>query len=129
MGANRTSLGDALDPGHNSLNFLRLVLASTVLLSHAWSFGWFGAEPTVHETTFATIAVYGFFGISGYLIAGSALRNRPGRYLWQRCLRILPGYWVALIVTAFGLIWLASGSVEQQPGAICTLRRTDPSVS
>jgi peptidoglycan/LPS O-acetylase OafA/YrhL len=55
------------------------------------------------------VAVYGFFGISGYLIAGSMARNRPGRYLWQRFLRIFPGFWVCLIVTAFffGIIeWL-----------------------
>ena len=45
--------------------------------------------------------MYGFFGISGYLIASSALHNAPGRYLWQRCLRIFPAFWVCLLMTAF----------------------------
>ena len=47
------------------------------------------------------MAVYGFFGISGYLITGSAERNRTGRYLWQRFLPIFPGFWVCLLFTAF----------------------------
>jgi peptidoglycan/LPS O-acetylase OafA/YrhL len=52
------------------------------------------------QDDFRTMAVYGFFGISGFLIAGSALRNKTGRYLWQRFLRIFPGFWVCLIVTS-----------------------------
>ena len=95
------SLGDALDPRNNSLNFLRLLLASTVLFSHAYELGLFGLNDTLNYTTAGTIAVYGFFGLSGYLIAGSALRNRPGRYLWQRFLRIFPGFRVCLLLTAF----------------------------
>ena len=47
------------------------------------------------------MAVVGFFGISGYLITGSAERSRPLRYLWQRFLRIFPAFWVCLVVTAF----------------------------
>jgi peptidoglycan/LPS O-acetylase OafA/YrhL len=52
----------------------------------------------------STIAVDGFFALSGFLIVGSFLRSPSvGRYLWRRALRILPGYWVCLLVTA-GLI-------------------------
>ena len=103
-------IGEAIDPRRNSLNFLRLVLASMVLLSHAYSIGRFGGEGIFNRTSPATVAVYGFFGISGYLIAGSATRHHAGRYLWQRFLRIFPGFWVALLVTSlgFGLIgWLS----------------------
>jgi peptidoglycan/LPS O-acetylase OafA/YrhL len=96
----RRSIGEAIDPRRNSLNFLRLVLASMVLVSHAYYVGNFGGEGALNGTTFGTVAVYGFFGISGYLIAGSAMHNSTGRYLWQRGLRILPGFWVALIATA-----------------------------
>jgi len=87
----------------NSLNFLRIVLAVAVILSHAVELGYFGTWEQVNRTTLGTVAVYGFFGISGYLIAGSALRNGPFRYLWQRFLRIFPAFWVCLIVTAFGI--------------------------
>jgi len=119
------TLGTALHPKYNSLNFLRLVLATTVLVSHARVIGGFGGEGVLHGTTFGTVAVYGFFGISGYLIAGSAERNGAGRYLWQRCLRILPGFWMALIVTAFGLAWL--GWLDQHhAGSYLALSRNSP---
>ena len=109
--AHHEGIGEALSNRSNSLNFLRLVLALTVLVSHAIGLG-FGLDPSVNHTPTGTIVVYGFFGLSGYLIAGSAIRNSSGRYLWQRFLRIFPGFWLALVLTAFffGLIgWLSPG--------------------
>jgi peptidoglycan/LPS O-acetylase OafA/YrhL len=85
----------------NSLNFLRLILALAVVFSHSITLGLFGSEWILGKTTLGTVAVYGFFGISGYLIAGSAARNNAGRYLWQRFLRIFPAFWICLVVTAF----------------------------
>ena len=108
-------MGDGLDPRHNSLNFLRLVLAGVVLLSHAYAVGGFGNEGILHHTTAGTVAVYGFFGISGYLIAGSATAHSAGRYLWQRFLRILPAFWVSLIVVSFGFALI--GWASQHHGA------------
>jgi peptidoglycan/LPS O-acetylase OafA/YrhL len=118
-------LGLSLDPKRNSLNFLRLLLAITVLVTHSRSIGGFGGEPAIHGTTFATVAVYGFFGISGYLIAGSAEGRSAGRYLWQRCLRILPGFWVALIITAFGLAWLGWLGAHHHGGYL-SIKRHSP---
>jgi peptidoglycan/LPS O-acetylase OafA/YrhL len=54
--------------------------------------------------------VDGFFAVSGFLIAASAMRTHVVRYLWQRFLRIFPAFWVCLIITALlaGPIgWLA----------------------
>jgi peptidoglycan/LPS O-acetylase OafA/YrhL len=102
-------LGQNFDPKRNSLNFLRLVLALTVIASHAIGLGQFGNDWIGNRSTIGEVAVYGFFGISGYLIAGSAVRNSFGRYLWQRFLRIFPAFWVCLVVTAFGfgvIAWL-----------------------
>jgi peptidoglycan/LPS O-acetylase OafA/YrhL len=46
--------------------------------------------------------VDGFFAISGFLIAGSWLNKSKSRiYFAARALRILPGLWVCLVVTAF----------------------------
>jgi peptidoglycan/LPS O-acetylase OafA/YrhL len=118
------SIGEALDPKRNSLNFLRLVLAFCVVYSHASELGWFGfRDVSVNGTTLGTIAVYGFFGISGYLIAGSASRNGVGRYLWQRFLRIFPAFWVCLVVTAFafGAIALAKNPLPHC-GYLCYLK-------
>ena len=100
-GADRATIGSAFSPRHNSLNFIRLALAVAVVFSHSITLGFFGSEVILGKTTLGTIAVYGFFGLSGFLIAGSASRNGVGRYLWQRFLRIFPGFWICLVVTAF----------------------------
>ena len=100
------TIGDGFSGRHNSLNFLRLVLATLVVYDHAVGLGGFGQIWTINDNSIGTLAVYGFFGISGFLIAGSAVRNGPWRYLWQRFLRIFPGFWVCLILTAlvFGVL-------------------------
>ena len=97
----RLTIGDSFSPRRNSLNFLRLVMCLTVIVSHSITLGGFGNEWILGRTTLALPALYGFFCLSGFLIAGSATNNRVGRYLWQRFLRIMPGYWVCLLVTAF----------------------------
>jgi len=110
--AGRRSIGDAFAPRANSLNFLRLMMAVAVVFSHGIILGAFGSEYVLGHTTIGNVAVMGFFVISGFLIAGSAGRNGLGRYLWQRFLRIMPGFWVCLVVTAavFGLVgWLVKG--------------------
>jgi peptidoglycan/LPS O-acetylase OafA/YrhL len=97
----RRSLGEALSPSHNSLNFMRLFFALVVIMSHTVVAGGFKAFDRINQTASGTLAVFGFFAISGYLIARSAARHSAGRYLWQRFLRIFPGFWVCLLVTAF----------------------------
>ena len=112
----------------NSLNFLRLVLAVVVILGHALSL------PALHDQSHLTfngsgsaeLAVYAFFAISGFLIASSALRNNTGRFAWQRFLRIFPGYWVCLLMTAFvfGVIgWLSAPPLHC--GLSCYFRAPD----
>ncbi|HUO48634.1 MAG TPA: acyltransferase [Acidimicrobiales bacterium] len=117
------SFGTVFDPARNSLNFLRLALALAVLASHSIPLGGFGDENLLVHTTIGTVAVFGFFAISGYLIAASAQRTSVPRFLWQRCLRIFPAFWVCLIVTA-GVIaviaWLGHGSfLRPHCGAEC----------
>ena len=109
VGERRGSIEGAFSPTANSLNLLRLLLATAVIFSHAILIGGYGSETLRGQTTLGTVAVYGFFGISGFLIARSADRNKPGRYLWLRSVRILPAFWVAILLTAFffGVIaWL-----------------------
>ncbi len=96
------SIKDAFDPRLNSLNFLRLMLAFGVLAWHSITLtgsrlGW---RPL--QTLLGSGFVDGFFAISGFLIVGSWVR-RPDwrRYLRARVLRILPGFWVCLVLTAF----------------------------
>ena len=102
------SLGEALSLRDNSLNFLRLVLASCVIVSHVYDRSHLQIA-IFHNGNLGSVAVYGFFGISGYLIARSAETHGVLRFVWLRAVRIFPGFWVALVMTAyvFGpLVWL-----------------------
>jgi peptidoglycan/LPS O-acetylase OafA/YrhL len=121
--SDRSTIGRSFKARRNSLNFLRLVLALAVVFSHAITIGSFGSEVILGKTTLGTVAVYGFFGLSGYLIAGSASRNRVGRFLWQRFLRIFPAFWVCLIMIAFffgAIVWNhANPIVAQRCGISC----------
>ena len=71
-----------------------------MIFSHAIVLGDYGSEALWGNGTLGGIAVDGFFAVSGFLIAASAMRNHVGRYMWQRFLRIFPGFWVCLVVTA-----------------------------
>lgn len=95
------SLAESLDPRRNGLNVIRLALAIGVVLWHAVPLTGRTLDQHALHQVFATLPVDGFFVISGYLILGSWL-SRPDllRYLWARALRILPGFWASLVVTA-----------------------------
>jgi len=81
-----------------------LVFAALVLFNHALPIGYgsspVGVSSTHGQTTLGQVAVRGFFVISGFLIAASALKFPAPRYLWHRFLRVFPGLWVSLVVTA-----------------------------
>jgi peptidoglycan/LPS O-acetylase OafA/YrhL len=98
------SLADRFSPRANSVGFLRLTLAGVVLVSHTWPLGLGRPNPLLAQshgqTDLGTLAVDGFFVLSGFLIAGSGLRLSTGRFAWHRFLRIFPGLWVCLLVTA-----------------------------
>ena len=113
------TIGRSFSPRHNSLNFIRLVLATTVMVDHAVGLGGFKNDPFAQ---FGPLAVYSFFGISGYLIAASAAHNTVGRYLWQRVLRIFPAFWLCLFLTAFLFGLLAWAKQNPHCGVSCYLR-------
>lgn len=95
-----TTIGAGFDSRRNSLNFLRLVLAVAVIVSHTWPLGGYGTDPVIAGEKLGTWAVAGFFAISGYLIANSRLHLPMGMFLLRRVLRIYPGYLVCLVVVA-----------------------------
>jgi peptidoglycan/LPS O-acetylase OafA/YrhL len=110
------SLGEALKGHSNALGLLRLVLASVVIFDHAFPLGGFGTDPiwklTHQQASLGSIAVAGFFAISGYLIAKSGMTADVLQFLWRRVLRIFPAYWGVLLFTALILapiIWLIMG--------------------
>jgi len=88
---------------HNSLNAIRLLLAVCVIVSHSWPLGGFGADPGWGPADLGTLAVAGFFAISGWLITASRLSSELPSYAWRRFLRIYPGFAVCLVVVGFGV--------------------------
>lgn len=94
-------LGQVFDPRDNALNALRLALAAEVILFHSWSATGRLPPTAIRQLLFA-VGVDGFFAISGFLITRSWLADQRVRdYLIARALRILPGFYVCLIITAF----------------------------
>jgi peptidoglycan/LPS O-acetylase OafA/YrhL len=89
----RRTIGDAYSGRSSGLNLVRLLLALTAVLSHSIAIGGYGLEARFHWSTLGTLAVYGFFAISGYLIAASADSHSVGRFVWHRFLRIFPAFW------------------------------------
>ncbi|OBG75183.1 acyltransferase [Mycobacterium sp. E2462] len=95
-------LGQVFDPRNNALNAWRLALAGEVVFWHTYPIH--GHLPNVRTVLQLLLCggVDGFFAISGFLITASWLSNpRLREYLAARALRILPGFYVCMIVTAF----------------------------
>lgn len=95
-------LGQAFDTRNNALNAWRLVLAISVIVGHSFTVTGRPSPTGIVGHLLGAGGVDGFFAVSGFLITASWLRRPHLRdYLTARALRILPGYYVCLIVTAF----------------------------
>jgi peptidoglycan/LPS O-acetylase OafA/YrhL len=102
----------------SALDGLRGLAVLLVVLRHAVHNDVFGEAavlpwPLQHVAWNGWIGVDLFFVLSGFLISlpffrssvpGAADRPRWREYLLRRSLRILPAYWVVLLVTALGLV-------------------------
>jgi peptidoglycan/LPS O-acetylase OafA/YrhL len=106
-------LAVAFSSRNNSFGFLRWLFAVLVIFDHTYPLGGFanGLDPvrrwSMGQESLGGISVAGFFVISGFLITRSRLKSGTARFLWHRFLRIFPGFWVCLLVTAFVLAPLA----------------------
>lgn len=107
------TLGEAMGSRRSStLDLMRLLLAVSVIVSHAWplALGPHTPEPleTLTGRSLGGWAVGLFFFLSGLLVTGSAQRGGKVRFWRARARRILPGLSVALLVTL--ALALVSGS-------------------
>jgi peptidoglycan/LPS O-acetylase OafA/YrhL len=112
----------------NAFDFIRLLLALLVVISHTPTLGLFGMEPNLSLTDFrffyeglitlGGFAVYSFFAISGFLITNSWFNsnNDWALFVKKRIVRIVPAFWTALIVIVF--IFLPLGHLLQNGNLI-----------
>ena len=102
-----TSLAEAFDPRRNAIGFLRWLMAFMVIFSHAGPIaGFYGGRDLgtqwSDEQSLGGVAVAGFFFLSGFLITRSKMgRSSTPRFFWHRVLRIYPGFFFILLMTAF----------------------------
>lgn len=113
----------------NGITAARLGLALLVIVSH--SFAMIDQlEPLVGETggqvSLGFLAVVGFFGLSGWLLTGSRARNDVLTFARNRALRILPGYWLALLVTAGILLAVGGDPLGYIAGSWSIVRMSGP---
>jgi peptidoglycan/LPS O-acetylase OafA/YrhL len=91
----------------NAFDLLRILLAACVLVTHAILIGGYKLQDPLevlskNQTNLAEFGVMGFFTLSGYLITASFERTKSiFKYASHRLLRILPGFWVCLLITGF----------------------------
>lgn len=89
----------------NNFDFLRLVFASLVIITHSYALsGAAQGDPlsqlTDSQMEFSYLGVHGFFIISGYLIFKSLLRCKGlSDFYWKRLLRLFPALLVVLFLT------------------------------
>ncbi|WP_326536368.1 acyltransferase family protein [Pseudorhodoferax sp.] len=87
----------------NNFDFLRLAAAMMVLVSHQFALSG-SHEPLTPLGSWGGTGVLIFFGISGFLVAGSWVQDpNPLRFAARRLLRIWPGLFVALLLVALVL--------------------------
>lgn len=114
------TLGDIYDKRNNSFDDLRFILACLVLYVHSYALLYGengGTDPWTVWTHFqlspGTLAVYGFFVLSGFFMIQSWEATAS---LWQytknRILRIVPAFWLSLFVSSFVLVPLISTNSE-----------------
>jgi len=118
--------GRQLDPHKNSLNLLRLLLASLVLVAHAYYISGRGVGPHIDGENLGGWAVFGFFAISGYLVTASRWSSTLGTYLVHRIARIFPAFLVCLVMVAFVFAPIGYLSVHGTLAGFLTAGPTTP---
>jgi peptidoglycan/LPS O-acetylase OafA/YrhL len=88
----------------NNFDFLRLLFAVFVLITHSYSLLGLAENDWMvqitNQTSFSQIGVSGFFAISGYLVYLSLIRSKNlFDYYSKRFLRLFPGLIVMLSIT------------------------------
>ena len=105
-----------LRPSGNILTIVRLILAASVIFSHAFLLTRFPdthfIDPSLAVLPFSVsrLAVFLFFTLSGFLVSASLIHRGAGEFLLARAVRVVPGLYVMLFVTTL-LLGLVAGDL------------------
>lgn len=111
----------------NNFDALRLAGALTVLVGHQFALMGLPVPMVIGQIHIATVAVFVFFAISGYLIAGSWRADPDGfRFLSRRFLRMAPGWFVLTLLSlavyiGLGITFFPNNPVMSFNGSLWTL--------
>jgi len=98
----------------NNFDLIRLLLASTVCLVHAYEVSDFAQLATLAGFLSSKVAVQGFFVVSGFLIVMSYERSSSLKsYASKRVRRIYPAYFTVIILSAVFLVLVSQKPVEE----------------
>lgn len=116
MRSGKASMGEMFQRGSNGLSTIRLALASTVVLWHSFPLTGHDIHPEGLREVVGSFRVDAFFAISGFLILRTWNRRPDGKFFVRsRLMRVLPAFWVNLVVTALIVaplvLWLADRDV------------------
>lgn len=97
----------------NNFDFLRLLFASLVIVSHSYILTGnpeLLSQMTNGQVTFGALAVDVFFIMSGYLILTSLKFSKSlHSYFWKRFLRLFPGLFVLLVFSLVLIVIVYTG--------------------
>lgn len=101
----------------NNFNFLRLLFALSVIVTHSYPLsgeftGDWLSRFTHAQAEFSFMGLSGFFIISGYLIYRSLDRSKTlVEYFLKRALRIYPGLFCVLLLSVIGGALVSTGTI------------------
>lgn len=101
-------------PHKNSFDLMRLIFAFFVIITHSYAILGYEEHDLLYrisggQTKFSVFAVDSFFVISGYLVTISLVNSSSiFSYMSKRVLRIVPGFWAAVLLSIVVLGFLTS---------------------
>ena len=99
-------MGESQVTFRNNFDFLRILFASFVIITHSFHLlASLSRDPfskLISHTDISTLGVFGFFALSGYLIAQSQQTTKGlAGFLKKRFQRIMPGLIVVVVLVVF----------------------------
>jgi peptidoglycan/LPS O-acetylase OafA/YrhL len=101
----------------NNFDFLRLLFASLVLITHSYFLTGVPEHDPLWQFShgqlrLSKLGLWGFFVISGYLILKSLLRSSSLKeYYFKRIIRVFPALWVMVGITMVGAYFFSDKSL------------------